>query len=115
MIKIIDNIAYLLDEEKKCATVTKNLVPYSGAVVVPAVITGYKMFAMLKDIQADQKILKVDNLKVQLLQMMQHDPNNRVAITGLHDAYVAQGGNSYVNVEYEKWAAKYNKPRKGKK
>ena len=86
-----------------------------SAVVVPAIISGYKMFAMLKDIQADQKILKVDNIKVQLLQMIQHDPNNRVAITMLHDHYVAQGGNSYVNMEYEKWAAKYNKPKKGKK
>lgn len=83
-----------------------------GAVVVPAIFSGYKMYAMLKDIQADQKILKMDTLRLQLLQMMQHDPTNRVAITMLHDQYVKQGGNSYVNVEYEKWAKKYNKAKK---
>lgn len=85
-----------------------------GAVVVPTVISGYKMFSMLKDIQADQKILKMDNLRLQLLQMMQHDPTNRVAITMLHDLYMKNGGNSYINVEYEKWAKKYNKPTKAK-
>ena len=36
MITKIDNITYLLDSAKKCATVTKSLEPYSGAVVIPA-------------------------------------------------------------------------------
>ena len=85
------------------------------AVVIPAIISGYKMYAVLKDIQTDQKILKMDTLRLQLLQMMQHDPTNRVAITMLRDQYVNGGGNSYVLTEYEKWAAKYNKPTKARK
>ena len=83
-----------------------------SAVLVPAIISGYKMFAMLKDIQADQKILKMDTLRLQLLQMMQHDPTNRIAITTIYDQYIKQGGNSYIVREYEKWEKKYNKAKK---
>ena len=79
-----------------------------SAVVIPAIISGYKIFAMLKDIQKDQKILKMDTLRLQLLQMIQHDPTNRVAITGLYDQYVSAGGNSYLNAEFNKWSKKYN-------
>ncbi len=82
-----------------------------AAVVIPAIITGYQMYAMLKDIQRDQKVLKKDNLRIQCLQMMQHDPCNRFTITMLYDQYKAQGGNSYLDAEYKKWAQKYNKPR----
>ena len=85
-----------------------------GAIIVPAIISGYKMFALLKDIQADQKILKMDNLRIQCLHFMQHDPTNRVTITILYDRYKQQGGNSYLDSEYEKWAKKYNKS-KGRK
>ena len=38
MITKIDDITYLLDSAKKSATVTKSLVPYSGAVTIPATI-----------------------------------------------------------------------------
>ena len=38
MITKIDDITYLLDSDKKCATVTKSLSPYSGAVVIPSSI-----------------------------------------------------------------------------
>ena len=86
-----------------------------GAVIIPAIVAGYKMFALLKDIQKDQKILKMDTLRLQSLQMMQHDPINRFAITLLHDQYKKLGGNSYLDAEYEKWAKKYNKPTKEKK
>ena len=86
-----------------------------GAVVVPAILTGYKMFSMLKDILKTLKHVEMDTLRLQLLQMIQHDPTNRIAITMLKDLYVKKGGNSYVIVEFEKWAAKYNKPKKGEK
>ena len=86
-----------------------------GAVIVPVIISGYKMFALLKDIQADQKILKMDTTRMQCLQMMQHDPYNRFVITMLRDQYKNMGGNSYLDSEYEKWEKKYNKPVKVKK
>ena len=50
MITIIDNIAYLLDEEKRCATVTKNPVPYSGDVAIPAVIVNGGVEYVVNDI-----------------------------------------------------------------
>ena len=50
MITIIDNIAYLLDEDKKCASVTKNLVPYSGHIVVPATIVDGGVEYVVNDI-----------------------------------------------------------------
>jgi hypothetical protein len=83
-----------------------------GAVIVPTVISGYKMYSMLKDIQKDQKILKMDTLRIQCLHFMRHDPTNRLTITGLHDKYKNQGGNSYLDAEYEKWEKEYNKGAK---
>ena len=83
--------------------------------VTPAILYGYKVFGMLKDIQKDQKILKMDTTRMQCLQMMQHDPTNRFAITFLHDKYKDMGGNSYLDAEYAKWEKKYNKPAKAKK
>lgn len=82
------------------------------AVVVPAVLSGYKIYSMLKDIQKDQKILKMDTIRIQCLHFMQHDPTNRFAITMLHDKYKKDGGNSYLDAEYDKWAKKYNKRAK---
>ncbi|MBR6648185.1 MAG: leucine-rich repeat domain-containing protein [Bacteroidaceae bacterium] len=38
MIANIDRLTYFLDEEKKCATVTKSLEPYSGEIVIPATV-----------------------------------------------------------------------------
>ena len=47
MITVIDNITYLLDGEKRTATVTKSLTPYEGEVVVPAtVISGGAEFVV---------------------------------------------------------------------
>lgn len=86
-----------------------------GAVIIPAIVTGYKMFNKLNAIIASQERLEMDTLRLQLLQMIQHDPTNRIAITMLKDLYVKRNGNSYILTEYEKWAKKYNKPNKGKK
>jgi len=83
-----------------------------GAVIIPAIISGYRMFALLKDIQTDQKTLKVVQVRMQCLQIMQHDPENRYAITMLYDQYKRMGGNSYLDAEFEKWTKKYNKPTK---
>lgn len=83
-----------------------------GAVVIPAIWSGYKMYSMLKDIQNDQKILKMDTLRIQCLHFMQHDPKNRLTITKLHDIYKDCGGNSYLDAEYKKWEKKYNKGAK---
>lgn len=85
------------------------------SVGIPAIIYGYKVFNLLKDIQADQKILKMDTTRIQCLEMMQHDPINRGVIMALHDKYKKMGGNSYLDTEYEKWAKKYNAKQKAKK
>lgn len=94
-----------------------SLVDWVGvsAVLVPAIFSGYKVFSLLKDIQRDQKILKMDTLRIQCLYFMHDDPTNRIVITLLHDTYKKQGGNSYLDVEYEKWAKKYNKPIRARK
>lgn len=86
-----------------------------AAVGIPGILAGYRMFVMLKDIQKTLKRVEMDTLRLQLLQMIQHDPTNRIAITMLKDLYVSKGGNSYIMVEFEKWAAKYNKPKKTRK
>lgn len=86
-----------------------------GAVIIPAIVAGYKLFNKLNKIIASQERLEMDTLRLQLLQMIQHDPTNRIAITMLKDIYVKRNGNSYILTEYEKWAKKYNKPTKAKK
>ena len=50
MIVNIDNLTYLLDENKKCATVTKSLVPYSGDIVIPATVEYSGMLYPVADI-----------------------------------------------------------------
>ena len=39
MITVVDNITYLLDSAKKCATVTKSILPYSGDIIIPAAVS----------------------------------------------------------------------------
>ena len=62
MITIVDNIAYLLDESKKNATLTKSLVPYSGDVVVPATIVNGGVEYVVNDI-LDEAFAGATNLK----------------------------------------------------
>ena len=50
MITKIDNITYLLDSVKKCATVTKSLVPYSGDIVLPASVEAGGVEYLVTDI-----------------------------------------------------------------
>ena len=50
MIVVVDNITYLLDTEKKNATVTRSLEPYSGCVTIPDTIVCNAVEYMVADI-----------------------------------------------------------------
>lgn len=78
-----------------------------GAVVVPAIISGYKMFAMLKDIQKDQKILKMDTLRLKFLTMVHQSPTEVAVILALFDEYKQEGGDSWIDDIFLKWKKKY--------
>lgn len=78
-----------------------------GAVIVPTILWGYRMFALLKDIQADQKILKMDTLRLKFLTMVQQAPTEVAIILALFDEYKLNGGDSWVDDVFLKWKKQY--------
>ena len=55
----------------------------------------------------DQVILQ--NKRLELLNMTQHDPTEVKTIMNLFDEYRKMGGNSYAVLVYNKWKKKYVK------
>jgi len=41
--------------------------------------------------------------RLELLNMMQHSPEEKDTITRLYGEYKAIGGNSYIDIQYQKW------------
>lgn len=64
----------------------------------------HKKHNVLKDIQDGIKNLQKDTLRLQILNLIQHDPKNKLAINNLYDMYKGMGGNSYVTDIYKRWA-----------
>lgn len=55
------------------------------------------------------------NLRMQILQLIHHDPHNKDTILNLLDEYHALGGNSYITDVARRWLDDLNKQRKRKK
>ena len=78
-----------------------------AAVGIPGILAGYRMFVMLKDIQRDQKILKMDTLRLKFLTMVQQSPTEVAIILALFDEYKKEGGDSWIDDIFLKWKKKY--------
>lgn len=48
------------------------------------------------------------NLRLQILNLVQHDPENKSAILSLWDEYKSRGGNSYLKGVIKEWQKKRN-------
>lgn len=56
----------------------------------------------------DNKDLKLEMLRLKILQLIQHNPEEKTIICKLYDTYKNQGGNSFIDDMYKKWAKKRN-------
>ncbi|MCQ2575090.1 MAG: hypothetical protein MJ156_03245 [Alphaproteobacteria bacterium] len=68
-----------------------------------------KKHNVLKEIEKGVLELKKDTLRLQILNLIQHDPKNTAAINHLYDEYVnpPYSGNSYLRSVYLLWSQKY--------
>lgn len=54
-------------------------------------------------LEAQIKEVSMGNLRLQILNLIQHDPENKSAILGLFDEYKNRGGNSYLISVVKQW------------
>lgn len=52
--------------------------------------------------------ISMGNLRLQILNLIQHDPNNKSAILNLWDEYKSRGGNSYLKDVVKQWQKNRN-------
>lgn len=51
--------------------------------------------------------VKRDLLRLQILNLVQHEPKNKDTILNLYDTYTKLKGNSYISTIIEKWRLEY--------
>lgn len=70
-----------------------------------------KKHNVLKEIEKGVLEVKKDTIRLQILNLIQHDPRNTAAINHLYDEYVnpPYSGNSYMRSVYLTWSKKYDK------
>lgn len=52
--------------------------------------------------------VSMGNLRLQILNLIQHNPENKSAILSLYDEYKTRGGNSYIKEVVRQWQKKRN-------
>lgn len=52
--------------------------------------------------------VSMGNLRLQILNLIQHDPQNKSAILSLWDEYKTRGGNSYIKDVVKQWQKNRN-------
>lgn len=52
--------------------------------------------------------VSMGNLRLQILNLIQHNPENKSAILSLYDEYKSRGGNSYIRETVKQWQKKRN-------
>jgi hypothetical protein len=62
-----------------------------------------KILAALADIKERQRENDQVTARLELLNLLQHNPENSVAINRAYDNYAAQGWNSYIRDMVEEW------------
>ncbi len=58
--------------------------------------------------ERNQKKLHLDVKRLELLHLIDHNPNNGISIHKEYDAYKEMGGNSYIDVVYLDWCKKFD-------
>lgn len=57
----------------------------------------------LADLAKQIDEVSMGNLRLQILNLIQHDPKNKSAILSLWDEYKSRGGNSYLKDVVKQW------------
>lgn len=57
----------------------------------------------LSDLAKQIEEVSMGNLRLQILNLIQHDPQNKSAILSLWDEYKSRGGNSYLKDVVKQW------------
>ena len=83
------------------------------AIIAPSVLFVLQTIRSTRDKRLKRMEQKIDEtrmatIRLQILDLIHHDPKNKLAINQLMDYYTKNNGNSYVLEIYEKW-------KKGKK
>jgi hypothetical protein len=83
------------------------------AIVAPTFLFFLQFIKSSKDkrlarIEGKLEETRMATIRLQILDLIHHDPKNKVAINNMMDIYTENGGNSYLLDVYKKW-------QKGKK
>ncbi len=74
------------------------------AVVAPTLLF---VFQSIKEnrhgIKKDIREIRISNLRLELLNAIQHNPDDEITILALYDKYVSLGGNSYIKAYVARW------------
>lgn len=78
------------------------------AIVAPVILFVLQEWRRLKDKRMERVEQKIEEtrmscIRLQILDLIHHDPKNKMAINQMMDFYTSNGGNSYLQDVYEKW------------
>ena len=78
------------------------------AVIAPTLLFVLQTIRSHRDKRLERIEKKMDQtrmatIRLQILDLIHHDPKNKVAINQMMDEYTRNGGNSYVLDVYKKW------------
>lgn len=57
----------------------------------------------IQQIRADNHDTKISVLRLELLNAIQHNPDDEITILALYDKYTRLGGNSYIRAYVQRW------------
>ena len=80
-----------------------------SAVIGPICLAVVNSFLKKSGGKMDEKFTQVLVMikRLELLNLIQHDPKNRMAINKCYDEYRGLGGNSYIHQVYDTWKEDY--------
>lgn len=66
----------------------------------------------LKEMREELKAVRLENLRHELLFMLEHHPEDEQSIMSVHDKYTSKGGNSYAHEYFLEWLKSRKKVKK---
>lgn len=63
----------------------------------------------IKEIKQDVYEAKISSLRLELLNAIQHNPDDEITILALFDKYTRLGGNSYIRAYVQRWKQEHYK------
>lgn len=74
------------------------------AIVAPTLLF---VFQLIKEnrqgVKKDIREIRISNLRLEILNAIQHNPEDEITILSLYDKYVSLGGNSYIKAYVTRW------------